>query len=223
MTTRQQFRDTALRSILENTAVFPDTLLNSWISEAIRDYSMHFPKEVQGTLQASKDGQRTFVLLGLADLAEVYGITRVEYPIDLEPPSMLSRLPRDHPGFEGGPYYDLVGEHEIMLGQAVPLGATINIWYNTVHLAPTSDTMSLSIPGKHLEALKMYCVWQAVRKLEMDQSAEPDMTSLLLSMLGTNSGRAERAYRSKIREYLETTGGGQYSGPWRMDKWDGGY
>lgn len=223
MTTLKDFRDNALRSVLSNAAVFPDDLLNKWIEEAIRDYSMHFPMEVKGTLTAAKEGQRLFMLSWLAGFSELYGITRVEYPVDQEPPSLLSRLPRDHPRFEGGPYYDLVGEQHIMLGQAVPQGEVIYVWHNTMHMIPTTDNMTISVPEKHQEALKMYCVWQAVRKLEMDQSAEPDMTSLLLSMLGTNSGRAERAYRSKIREYLTTTGGGQYSGPWRMDKWDGGY
>lgn len=223
MTTRQEFRDGSLRSLLASQTVFPDSLLNAWIDEAVRDYSLHFPRQISKTLEALAAGQREFSYASLGSPEAVYAITRVEYPLGAVPRSFLQRLPRDHPAFEGGRYYDLVNDGAIEVGMSLQAGESLGVLYLTHHLVPASDITSLTVPDDHLEALKLYVVLQAVRKLEMDQAANPEQASLLLSMLGANASRAARLYQAQIRLYRQAAGQGAFTGPWSMDRWDRAY
>lgn len=55
----------------------------------------------------------------------------------------------------------------------------------TAHPDPGDDVMALTAPERHLEALKLYVIWQAAEQMEAAQQLNPDVTAsydLLTSM-----------------------------------------
>lgn len=220
MTTRQEFRDGILRGLLASITDFPDALLNTWIEEAILDYSLYFPRQISKTIEAAASGQQEFWFISFGPPESVFGITRVEYPVGAAPRSFLQRLPRSHPAFQGGLFYDLSGDYSLEVGIPLQQGETIQVIYLTHHQIPDGDQAALSVPEGHLEALKLYVMLQALRKLEVAQAAPSTPDAALLSTLGGSASRAARAYLAVIRSFLQAAGQGVTAGPWSMDRWD---
>lgn len=218
MTTLQEFRTNWIRPVLTDAAIFPDATLNLLIGQGVTDYSLNFPLSNFALFSAFEANQREFAFNQAA--AEIYGVTQCEYPVDQDPRQFLTRLARDHPSFLGGRYYDLVGDSAIELGIGLQPGETFKLYFMSSRPAPLIDTAKIYIPESHLEALRLFVLWKAVEILKMDEAQHPDTTSMLLSMLGTDSGRAERTYRAKIAELKENSGQGGFTGPWGMDRWD---
>jgi hypothetical protein len=122
----------------------------------------------------------------------------------------------------GLPVYDVRGHPPIslVLGEEPATGENISLTYSAEHSLPTVDSAVISAPDHHLEAIKLFAIWQALHQLEMTEAFTPDKTTLLLNMLGINAFRAERAYRSKIQEYQEADSAAGVVGPWMMDSFD---
>jgi hypothetical protein len=216
MTTRAAFRAT-LRESLNNDTAWPDASLNAWLNEAIRDYSKYFPFQTETSVQCIQ-GQRTYPLSGLAG---ILGILRVEYPTGEKPLRYL--LQRSEAGsFVGLPVYDVRGDPPatLVIGEEPRASEAIGLSYQAEHAVPTADSSALAIPDQHLDAIKLFIQWQAIKELELNQSRDPDHTSLLLNMLGMNAYRAERSYRTKLADYKERAAPGGYVGPWRVDGFD---
>ena len=220
MTTRQEFREEYLREALSDTVAWPDATLNLWIEQAVIDYSQYFPFETYGqqdinsvTRQFSGEG-------GWAGSGTVLGVTRVEYPADQDPPRYLLFKPETSEDFLDGPYYDIKENWQIVIGETPTIGEVIRVRYITHHLRPALDGTTLSVPNAHLEALRLFVIWQAAKELELNEAANPDRTSIYLSLIGTSAMRAERTYKAKIRELQAIPGKGVYGGPWVMDGFD---
>lgn len=216
MTTRAGLR-ALLREGLADVAAWPDATLNAWINDALRDYSNAFPRHLEAAI-AGVAGQVVYPLSGLAG---IQGVLTVECPAGAEPACYLARRP-EQGTFRGLPVYDLRGEPPValVLGAAPAAGQAILLRYTALHPLPTHDSAALTVPESHQEALKLFVQWQAIKLLELNQAANPDTTSLLLSMLGLNAVRAERLYRGKLEEYRKLSTPGGYAGPWRMDRSD---
>lgn len=216
MTYRLDLRN-LIRQILTDPVVWPDATINLWIKQAIRDYSNYFPQLVSTTINCVAD-QRVYSLTSYTGIREVI---EVEYPDGEDPPRYLYRLGEKHPRFIDGQYYDVrISDVPLVLvlGEEPASGEQIAFTYQADHTIPTQDSDTLTMPDRHLEALVLFCQWIAIRELEMNEAAEPDDSNIVLSMLGLNSGRADRLYRAKIREYQETESPGGLSGPWVMDR-----
>lgn len=216
MATRMAFRS-MVRELLTDETAWPDGTLNAWLNDALRDYSNFFPRFVEATINCTA-ATRFYALTSYTGIKAVVG---VEYPAGRTPPRYLAERPE--PGsFVGNPVYALRGDPPVMLviGESPATGETIGLDYHALHTIPTADSDVLTAPDQHLEALKLFCIWMAIRELEMNEAQDPDKSTLLLNMLGMNAFRAERSYRAKIQEYMEMAGGGRYSGPWIMDRYD---
>ena len=208
-----------IREILSDNVSWPDSSINAWINEALRDFSNYFPRITSQDINCTQD-DRTYSLYECEGLREVLS---VEFPQGDDPPRFVSRLSEKSPNFIGGPYYDLpfiATPGTIVLGEYPNTGDQIGVLFAGDHPLPTSDFISITVKERHWGALVLYVQWQAIRELEMDEAREPDDSNIVLSMLGLNSGRAERLYRSKLREYKATEAGGGPAGPWVMDGQD---
>jgi hypothetical protein len=119
---------------------------------------------------------------------------------------------------DGGPYYDIRSDYSVIyLGESPAVGESFILEYATVHAIPSTDATVLTIPANHLELLRLYIVWKAVTQLEMDENVSVDRKREMMSALGLNAFRAERAYKGRMREIVLTYTHG-IAGQWRMDK-----
>ena len=84
----------------------------------------------------------------------------------------------------------------------------------------SDDTTALGIPERHLDGLVAFVRWQAIQELEMSTAIDPDTKNLLLAELGVSVERAERLYRTKMRNFQRAAAPGGYAGPWQVDGHD---
>ena len=216
MTTLQQIR-AHVRNLLYDEDEWSDSRLNSWINDALRDYSVYFPRRFEANISAST-GVREYTLTNYDNLM---AILLVEYPTGEDPQRYLERRPVTSDNFEDEQVYDVLGDppQELIIGEEPTTGETIAIDYTAIHTAVANDTDTLTIPDYHFEAIKLFTQWQAIKRLKITEAKDPSGTTLL-TMFGINSVRAERLYRLKIDEYLEKSASGGYAGPWVMDGHD---
>jgi hypothetical protein len=206
-----------VRTVIPNVTVWPDATLNSWINDAIRDYSNDFPLNEQASKLLAA-GIRKYQV---AFTRHLINILMVEYPVLETPPSYLKRLDRRHPAFDGSKVYDWYRDgknHDayVVLGETPTAGQAMALTLRTVHNMPTNDDFNLTLPDNHIEALKLFCLWQAAKSVEMSEGADPDPSSIALSLLGITAVRAERSYRAKIKEYRSTQAEGGYGADWTI-------
>jgi hypothetical protein len=108
-----------------------------------------------------------------------------------------------------------------VIGEDPAAGEKIGLTYTAEHAIPSADSTVLTVPDHHLEALKLFILWQATKELELKEAKEPDKTTLLLNLLGLNAFRAERSYRTKIQDLQQASAApGGYAGPWVVDQYD---
>jgi hypothetical protein len=215
MTTRAELRD-SLRNLLSDRTQWRDSLLNGWINDAIRDYSHNLPRLAVVTL-AMTAGTQSYSIASY----NVQTVRLVEYPTGETPRRLLTRLPRDDASFDGGAYYDLKSDNSIIyMGESPALGDSMLVEFDTLHTIPTSDSTLLTVPDRHLELLRLYVVWKAASQLALDENVSVDRRRDLVNALGLNVLRAERAYRSRMREVLASMALGSVTGPWQMDRKD---
>jgi hypothetical protein len=214
MTTLGELRAT-LREILPDAGVWPDASINAWIQEAIRDFSGYFPLELSGLLDLTAN-VRVYALAGLAE--EIFAVVQVEYPYGEDPPRFLARK-QESAGIVGEAVFDVRGNPpaELVLGEKPADGEQARVVYTCGHAIPEDDSDVITVPSNRQEAIIEFVRWQAVRQAEMNETMAPDTKNLLLSMIGLNSGRAERIYRAKIRDYQSQEAAGGYVAGWRMD------
>lgn len=216
MTTRAGMR-AIVRETLVDTVIWPDKSVNAWINDAIRDYSNYFRRQVSVTISCVAT-TREYSLTAYTGIAE---ILRVEYPKGEDPPKYL--LYRAETGtFVDLPAYDVRGDPPITLviGESPVAGEEIYLTYAADHEIPTTDSSTLTLPDIHLELVRLFVTWQAIKRVEVSETADPDRLSMILTQLGINSVRAERIYRFKLEEYRKKMAASGLSGPWIMDTRD---
>jgi hypothetical protein len=223
MTTLAELRAT-LREILPSTTQWPEATINSWIQEAIQDFSGYFPRETSGLLNLTDD-ERVYALSNLAGGSStaggIFAVIQVEYPYDEDPPRFLARK-QESAGIVGEAVFDVRGAppSDLVLGEKPSTGEQARVVYTCGHTKPVDDSDVITVPDNRLEAIIEFVRWQAVREAEMNETMDPDTKNLVLSEIGLNSGRAERIYRAKIRDYQGQEAGGGYVSGWQMDDKD---
>ena len=217
MTTLAELRAT-VREILPSAEVWPEATINAWIQEAIQDFSGYFPRETSGLLDLTDD-ERVYALSDLA--GGIFAVIQVEYPYGEDPPRFLARK-QESAGIVGQAVFDVRGSppSDLVLGEKPATGEQARVVYTCGHTKPTDDDDVITVPDNRLEAIIEFVRWQAVREAEMNETMDPDTKNLVLSEIGLNSGRAERIYRAKIRDYQGQEAGGGYVSGWQMDDKD---
>lgn len=214
MTTRSQML-AIVRETLTDTTQWPDATLNAWIADAIRDYSHFFPYVVEKTYTFTS-AARSFTISTLSPTP--LEVLRVEFPRGEEPPRYLSQLPMTSPAFWDGPYYEVRGvpPNEIYLGEEAAIDDVVVVRYNAIHTIPSGDASVLTVPDRHLEAIRLFCIWKAAEEIAMAEEIDPLTAEFLVSQMGLNIIRCERIYRNKIQEYQHASLS-ERSGGWQMD------
>jgi len=204
MTTRAGLR-TVIRNQGIDSSTWSDAEVNQWIADAIAEYSIHFPRWRESTGNACAEGEREYDLP--SDFAAAL---QVEYPEGNEPLTTLTRLPEDDPRFGPG-YYDVRAGAALVLGESPSAGQTYGLLYQAHHDYPDADDDVLTVPDEDLEVLILFVVLKAYRRLELDEAVNPDGSTVILSMLGTNAGRARQQYEAALRGRVRPGGTGMVS------------
>jgi hypothetical protein len=109
-----------------------------------------------------------------------------------------------------------VPPNEIFMGEEAAIDDVVVVRYNAIHTIPSGGSSVLTIPDRHLEAIRLFCVWKAAEEIAMTEEIDPDTREFLVSQMGLNVIRCERIYRNKIQEY-QNASLSERSGAWSMD------
>jgi hypothetical protein len=206
-----------IRKVLTDATQWPDASLDQWITDSIRDYSIYFPRKVE-LVDDCAAGVRSYTV---STSSLFQGVVSVEYPYGQNPARYLKRKNVQEPNSDGGPYYDVVMEGgSIWLGETPTAAQDYRCVYLANHTPPALDVTALSMPDSHVDALKLYTVWQATIQIEAQLLPAPTTDIYLLSQLKTTVAQAERSYRAMIRDLRDTAVQSGASGPWEMDTKD---
>jgi hypothetical protein len=205
MSTRMDLRNLCRRRLGDLAAPYhwSDLQVNQWINDAIADYGQSFPRQVTVEIATAADQQQY-------ELPQDFqSAVSVEYPANEQPPEYLRRLAHTHVEFwELGGRYDVVRRGD---GSAVdelwisdePLDdEVIRVEYLADHASLDDDGDACTVPDRHLELLVLFVNWAALQELASSEARDPDPTTLAMSVLDTNAMRAERAYRTAVKEAL---------------------
>jgi hypothetical protein len=205
-------------------ATWPDASVLAMLRDAIRDYSIHFPRSVKTTI-TTVASQHSYDLTRLARQ-----VTQVEYPTGEDPPRYLDRLSRKNPRFWGSDgYYDVefTGDDntgnpsQIWISASPAAGETITYWYTTPHdPIPGLVENNLTVPLEHEAVLIKYVIWQASIDRLATEEQSPDTTIRMMQQYKLTVQAAEASYNKAIAEAKAARSDGGYTGPWRSDTYD---
>jgi hypothetical protein len=196
--------------------------MDSFINDAIRDISMHFPRLLVSEIDCEED-----VRIYDLDSGFISAIS-VEYPTGEDPPEYLRRRPCTHPRFwiDAG-YYDIVKTStadsdyppQLYISEEPGAGETITITYNGEHNALSGGSDVTTILDRHLPLISLFVRWRCWAELATTEGANPDPIKLLSATQEVNAYRAERAYRKALEE-AKAAESESRAQPWGMDGFD---
>lgn len=225
MTTLANLADRAQLYLNDSGAgTWPQATVESWIVDAVRDYSQRFPRTrtVSISFTGSDIGHEHELT------TDVIAVTLVEFPGDEDPPAYLKRRPRTHPQFydrEG--YYDIHIIHDqtdyalLYLSREPVDGEKVYVTFICTHDVTLSSGDDLTVPYQHEGLLILYVLWQAFKERLSTEEQDPD-TSLagnvtFLQQLVKGAKQAEEEYRRALERAEETRSESAVSGPWTAD------
>ena len=223
MTVLSELRDRVENAVNDaGNAHFSTDLVDEWIKDAIREYSLHFPRRKTYDITTAADDREY-------DLAsDTQDILSVEYPQGEDPPEYLERRSYRHPDFwEEDGYYDWIPHDdatdvlEIYISTKPDAGETIRVLYLGDHLTTLAAGSTISVPERHERVLINFCVWKALKYLEQaEEQAPTSNSSLLMAQMAQNAFRAERAYYDSLRRAIRGEEGQSAHARWKLDKYD---
>jgi hypothetical protein len=196
--------------------------IESWVYDAVRDYSHHFPlvKEVSGS---ATSGTYEYSLAYL-----VLGLIEFEYPTGEDPPEYPEQCNhRESHFFEDGiSYYDLVsyaGKNAAEIWLSDPeTGESYNIKFLTEHewTANGSD-YEADIPDSDRHIIVQYVIWQCWREMLTIESenADSDRRAYISEQIA-DAARSYSIYLSSLKR--ERTAESEFI-KWEMDRFDNIY
>jgi len=196
-TTLQNLIDRTQQTLADTTAAtWSETALGQWLNDAMRDYSIHFPRQRTATI-ATVVGDRTYDLP-----ADVVGVISVEYPTDADPPVYLERKSYTEAGFwSDDGFYDVVrrgddqNAAELWISKKPAAGETITVEYLAAHDHGLTVSEYVTVPDEHHHVLVAYAVWQSALNLQMAEQQSPTSnSSLLMSQHAQNANVLRRQY-----------------------------
>ena len=196
----------------EAAATWDTEMLATFLNDAIRDYSNHFPIQATDSISTS-DGFNNYSLN-----ADFMNVISVEFPDGETPRAYLDRRPYTHPDFwtEEG-YYDIIhNSDDTAPDQIIPSteqadGQIINVQYHAHHPV-IANTASISgnctVPPYHQHLLIAYVRWQASLHLASKEQQTPTSnSSLLMAQLAQNARRDALTYSTSLQQAIYAADG----------------
>jgi hypothetical protein len=228
MTTLAQLADRAQLTLNDSLAsTWPQATVESWVIDAIRDYSQTFPMTATLTVTVSgaSPGHEFDLFTG------IIAVTLVEYPTGEDPPQYLKRRSRTHPNFydtEG--YYDVQMTDDqttapvLYLSEEPSDGEVITVTVKIHHDVTLAAGDSITVPYHHEGILILYVLWQAFKERLAAELQDPDTTLAgavtLLQQLVKGATQAEAEYRRALERAKANVAEGGITGPWKADNYD---
>jgi hypothetical protein len=208
----------ALRIALPDATAWPNNTLDAWIQDAIRFYSVEFPRKWRKT-QTLTTGTQSYALPGGHGFMSVVS---VEYPSGSSPAEYVEQVAEDSEEFaSGGDYYalravaDSITDQKddtaagyIIFAETVSTGQSAVITYYGAHPLPTvaDDDAQITVPPQHWEALFAFIDFRAHWELETDEALNISTVSIVLAQLGQEARRAWNRYKETIDRIRTLTG-----------------
>jgi hypothetical protein len=190
--------------------------LAMWLTDAIADYTEHFPRRIRHILTAAA-GKTVYEL----PPTFLYAAT-----VQLNG-RFLSYRARHDPKF-GADNFDIYQPHayneqaELVIGAAPTNGQTIIVTAAARHDANLTLQDGITVPAHHHRLLKAYVRWQATMQRQSRQEASPTSnSSLLMSQLAVNTDRRHRAYLRMLAKALDANAPDSGHAIWSGDAGDG--
>jgi hypothetical protein len=223
VTTLAELADKAQNAISDSGAsTWSQSLVEEWCVEAIRDYSQHFPRRINTTINTSADDRKY-------DLpADFRGIVSVEYPTGEDPPEYLEHRSYTEDGFwERDSYFDIIiradvaDVAELWISEKPSASETITVEYIGDHDLSLSSGDTITVPERHEHILIEFVIWRAWVELQgAEQQSPTSNSSLLMSQYASNADRAKRSYVEALARGLRSQEGKSVRMKWKFDKFD---
>jgi len=216
----------ALRLALPDATAWPNATLDGWIADALRFYSVEFPRRWRYTLTLTT-GTQAYALPGGHGLL---GVESVEHPAGQSPPEFLEQVEERSTEFaSGGVFYALRGIADttaiesdtaagtIVFAETVTTGESAVITYLGQHPIPAAgdDDAQITVPQAHWEALFAFVDFRAHWELETDEALNISTVSIVLAQLGQEARRAWNRYKETIDRIRSLTGNLGASVSWK--------
>jgi hypothetical protein len=216
----------ALRLALPDTSGWPNATLDAWIADALRFYSVEFPRRWRYTLTLTT-GTQAYALPGGHGLL---GVEAVEYPAGQSPPEFVQQVEERSEAFgSGADVYAIRGIADttaiesdtaagtIVFAETVATGETAVLTYLGQHPIPAAgdDDAQITVPQAHWEALFAFVDFRAHWELETDEALEVSTVSIVLAQLGQEARRAWLRYKEVIDRIRSLTSTPSQTVAWR--------
>jgi hypothetical protein len=228
VTTLANLADRAQLSLNDTAAgTWPQDTVESWVIDAIRDYSQHFP--ATRVINISVSGSSPGHVFNIS--TDLIAVHLVEYPLGEDPPVYLKRRARTHPQFYHHPgYYDYFVPHDqsdyadIYLSQEPSDGEVITVTFSCNHDVTLSSGDDLTVPYQHEGLLILFVLWQAFKERLSTEEQDPDKSLAgnvtLLQQLVKGATQAEAEYRRALKHAMTARSESAIVGPWTVDEND---
>ncbi len=206
MTTRADLRARARTELNDGggVALWADSLLNQWITEALRAFGRQIGLEKSVTLSSVAD-QAGYTLP--ADLLQV---RRVEHPSGLyrtPAPFAAGDVAPDAPLVDGlgGPtlpelLYDVWAGTLVLSPPPAAAGEPIVVRYLGAYAEPSSDASVLDVPARDEDALVLFTCGRALRWIGMDEAKRQRFERQRGADPHTLRQDYEREYQALVRQ-----------------------
>jgi hypothetical protein len=206
-------------------SIWDQAVVENWVLEAIRDYSMHFHQVKDETI-ATSDGVHEYILD-----RDVLDVINVEFPDSQDPPEYLTRLPRTDPRFwASDKFYDLELRHTfapdyesaIWISAPGETGVSIGYQYLAAYYEGTGVVadITVTLPINHVQILIVYVHWKAATERLFDELQDPDRTIHLIDGMRNTVDTLRQQYDRMLAEALAEQVSTGWVSRWRVDHHD---
>jgi hypothetical protein len=210
-------------------ATWLQTTIEQWCTEAIRDYSSHFPAiEDTGAVDVVA-GTQTYNLP-----ASCTGIVRIEYPVGETPPHYLKPMTRRSWRFHASDdYYDWQPSNKAGVVPTLTLSATptagqhYQVTYTAPHITQGGTLIAgsdIPVPDNHTPLLVLYVQWKAAQeRLSVVLQETPAPLTSYIGDVAQNARNLRAQYDAAIKtakaEILASPNA-SWTDPWRQDLYE---
>lgn len=191
----------------ESDTTWDTEMIGTFLNDAIRDYSQHFPRIRMYTINLV-EGIQKYDLPG-----DFLAALSVEYPTGETPPAYLTRMTYSRAGFwDIDGFYDIIHSADYTNTDKIKISAvpfsteTAVIYYHAYHNLipdPATPIGNNSVPMQHQHLLVLHVQWKAsVHLANAEQQNPTSNSSLLMAQLAQNARRNELSFHTAMEQSL---------------------